>query len=128
MRRKNEGASMNGLTLTYKDIEPVRIISVEGYLDAHTATKFEQEIESSISQKKMNILVNLQKCEYISSAGLGVFMGFLEEIRENGGDLKISDASDKVYKVFDLLGFPNIFEIYKTENEAMEKFSTTDNK
>lgn len=59
---------------------------------------------------------------YISSAGLGVFMGFIEEIRDNKGDIKLSNMPDKVYKVFDLLGFPALYQIFKEEDEATEKY------
>ena len=64
----------------------------------------------------------MQNLDYISSAGLGVFMGFIEEIREKGGDIKLSNLSTKVFKVFDLLGFPALFEIFEDENLAKSKF------
>ena len=113
---------MNGLEVRTKDDENIHIIYVDGYLDAHTATHFESSIEAAVKANKVRIIINLEKCEYISSAGLGVFMGFLEEIRELEGDIKISNASEKVYKVFDLLGFPNIFTIVDTEADAKVKF------
>lgn len=113
---------MNGLQVNSKDVEDIHVIYIDGYLDAHTASDFESSIERAVKESKVKIIINLEKCEYISSAGLGVFMGFLEEIREQEGDIKISNASEKVYKVFDLLGFPNIFTIVDTEEEAKEKF------
>ncbi|MDX1702382.1 MAG: STAS domain-containing protein, partial [Melioribacteraceae bacterium] len=63
-----------------------------------------------------------EELAYISSAGLGVFMAYIEKIRENNGDIKLSNMSDKVYNIFDLLGFPLLYEIYKTEDEAVKKF------
>jgi len=60
---------------------------------------------------------------YISSAGLGVFMGFIEEIREKKGDIKLSNMSDKVFKVFDLLGFPALYQIFKDESDAEEEYN-----
>lgn len=113
---------MSGLEVQTREIENIHVICVDGYLDAHTATTFESSIEAAVKEKKVKIIINLEKCEYISSAGLGVFMGFLEEIREMDGDIKISNASEKVFKVFDLLGFPNIFTIVETEEEAKDKF------
>ena len=59
---------------------------------------------------------------YISSAGLGVFMAYIEEIRENGGDIKITNLQAKVFNVFDLLGFPLLFDILDTEEEAFTRF------
>ena len=50
-------------------------------------------------------------------------MGFIEEIRENNGDIKLSNMSDKVFKVFDLLGFPALYQIYREEAEAEAKYN-----
>jgi anti-sigma B factor antagonist len=69
--------------------------------------------------------VNFKDLVYISSAGLGVFMAFIEKIRENNGDIKLTTMNDKVYNIFDLLGFPLLYEIYKSEDEAVKKFEET---
>ena len=50
-------------------------------------------------------------------------MGFIEEIRENDGDIKLCCMSPKVFKVFDLLGFPALYEIYDKDEEAIQKFN-----
>lgn len=100
----------------------ISIINLKGYLDAHTAPKLENNFTHLIDQKRYNIIVNFEELAYISSAGLGVFMAYIEKIRENNGDIKLSNMSDKVYNIFDLLGFPLLYEIYKTEDEAVKKF------
>lgn len=113
---------MSGFSINQRDVDDVKVLELHGFLDAHTAPTFEQTIEDQVKAKRFKILINLSNLEYISSAGLGVFMGFIEDIRENKGDIKISNASEKVYKVFDLLGFPNLFDIVDIEDEAIEKF------
>ncbi len=100
----------------------VNVINIQGFLDAHTAPDFENELQQIIDESGYNILVNLDGLQYISSAGLGVFMGVIEDIRNNGGDLKICCAAPKVFKVFDLLGFPSLYEFYDAEDLAIKKF------
>lgn len=100
----------------------VAVLRLSGYLDAHTVPHFEEAIQTLLHEGKYKILVDMLHLEYISSAGLGVFMGFIEEVREKGGDIKLCNLSAKVYRVFDLLGFPTLFDILKTEEEALEKF------
>lgn len=113
---------MSGFDVSRKDEQQISILHISGFLDAHTVPQFEESIQKLISENRIRITVNLHKLDYISSAGLGVFMGFIEDIREKGGDIKLSNLSSKVYKVFDLLGFPALFEIYDTEEEAKTKF------
>ena len=101
----------------------VNIINLKGYLDAHTAPALENNFSQLIENNKFKIVVNFQDLAYISSAGLGVFMAYIENIRDNKGDIKLTNMSDKVYNIFDLLGFPLLYEIYKKEEEAVKKFS-----
>lgn len=113
---------MSGFDVTRNDNKDVSVLHLSGFLDAHTVPAFENALQTLIKEDRINIIVNLLKLDYISSAGLGVFMGFIEEVREKGGDIKLSNLSSKVFKVFDLLGFPALFEIFDEESEANSKF------
>jgi anti-sigma B factor antagonist len=99
------------------------IIGVEGFLDAHTAPEFEQAIQAEIDAGHLRIIVNCEKLTYISSAGLGVFMSFIEEIRERGGDIKICGLIPKVKQVFEILGFQAIYDILDDVPAAVRRFA-----
>jgi anti-sigma B factor antagonist len=100
----------------------ITVISIEGYLDAHTAPEFEDAIQSEIDSGNVRIIVNCEKLNYISSAGLGVFMGFVEEVREKGGDIKICGLIPKVKQVFEMLAFHEIYDICEDLPGATLKF------
>lgn len=111
------------LKIRTKESEGIHCIYLNGYLDAHTAPKLEDTFQGIISKGGNKIMVNFNELDYISSAGLGVFMAFIEEVRTKGGDIKLTAMKDKVYSVFDLLGFPMLFDIDRDENVTIEKFS-----
>ena len=113
---------MEGFEVSKSENGDVSILYLKGYLDAHTAPDLETEFQKLVDAKKYNIIVNFQDLSYISSAGLGVFMGFIEDIRKNGGDIKLTDMKPKIYRVFDLLGFPTLYDILDEEVKALEKF------
>ena len=113
---------MSDFKIALRDNERVSIVDLKGYLDAHTAPELETTLQQLLTNKKYNIVVNFRDLNYISSAGLGVFMAFIEDVRQKKGDIKLSNMSPKVYNVFDLLGFPILYEIYKDEQEAIKKF------
>jgi anti-sigma B factor antagonist len=119
---------MSNFSVTFRSNGAVEILDLTGDLDAHTAPDFEAAIKRCIEQDKHRIVVHGNKLDYISSAGLGVFMAHIEEVRELGGDIKIASLQPRVYNVFDLLGFPVLFEIVDTEAEAVERFSDADEK
>ena len=110
--------------LTNNDID---VLLLNGYLDAHTSPDLEEAFKNLLKENKYKIVVNLKDLLYISSAGLGVFMAFIEEIRNNAGDIKFCCMSQKIFNVFDLLGFPLLYEIYETEAEAVSKINVNQN-
>ena len=113
---------MEGFEVSKSENGDVSILYIKGYLEAHTAPDLETEFQKLVDAKKYNIIVNFQDLSYISSAGLGVFMGFIEDIRKNGGDIKLTDMKPKIFRVFDLLGFPTLYDILDEETKALEKF------
>jgi len=114
---------MENFEVVREDRSNVSVLRLKGFLDAHTAPQFEQAIQELLGEDKNQIIVSMADLNYISSAGLGVFMGFIEEIREKKGDIKLSNMSDKVFKVFDLLGFPALYQIFKDESDAEEEYN-----
>jgi len=102
---------------------PITVIELGGILDAHTATEFERFLEQVVRvEKKYHLVLDFHQLEYISSAGLGVLMGLIEEVRAKGGDMKIADLPEKIFHVLDLLGFPMVFKIFPTVVEAVGAF------
>ena len=114
---------MSNFSVTFREAGSVQILDLQGDLDAHTAPDFEAAIKRCLESDKHDIVVHGTSLEYISSAGLGVFMAYIEEVRDRGGDIKISALKPRVYNVFDLLGFPVLFDIVDTEEAAVQKFS-----
>lgn len=105
----------------------INIIYINGYLDAHSAPNLENEIQNLLNNNKFKLIIDFSNLEYISSAGLGVFMTFIELIRENNGDMKFVNMKEKVKTVFDLLGFHILFEIYDNLDTTIENFSNSPN-
>jgi anti-sigma B factor antagonist len=115
---------MNEFTIGIRKRDAVSIIDLRGYLDAHTAPELERAFQKHLEEQRYNIVVNFRELAYISSAGLGVLMQFIEDIRKHAGDIKLASMSSRVFNVFDLLGFPMLYEIFKEEDEAVRKFAT----
>jgi len=113
---------MSEFKVAQRESRSISILELRGYLDAHTAPKLEEAFQSLLKNQRYQIVVNCRDLSYISSAGLGVFMAFIEDVRKNKGDIKLTNMSPKVYNVFDLLGFPLLYEIFKEEQEAVSRF------
>ena len=108
----------------------ITVIELSGQLDAHTAPEFERFLERVVRDEgKRKLVLDFHGLEYISSAGLGVLMGLIEEVRAvdsnsstTGGDMKLAALPEKIFHVLDLLGFPIVFQIFPTVKEAETAF------
>ena len=116
---------MNTLTLTSQSAmanTAVKVMDLEGVLDINTVGVFEDELQRLFKEKQYKIVLNMEKLTYISSAGFGVLLSIIKDIRKNRGDIKIAGVSPEIYKVFELLELPGIFHILKTEQDAVKVF------
>ena len=115
----------NPFAIQTSEKDGLSIITLEGFVDAHTAPQFENAIQSEIEAGRNRVIVNCEKLNYISSAGLGVFMSFIEEVREIGGDIKICGLTPKVKHTFEILGFQDIFEMLDDQPTAIQRFNAS---
>jgi len=113
---------MKNFTIAQRQIDTISVLDISGELDAHTASQLENSLKALIDEKQFNIIVNCSRLDYIASAGLGVFMAYIEDVRGLGGDIKLTNMNDRVYNVFDLLGFPTLYDILDNEEEALSGF------
>jgi len=100
----------------------IAVLSLDGYVDSATSLNMDEAIDSILRQGVYCVVVDLTKVGYISSAGWGVFISKIKDIRENGGGLKIAGMRPDVRDVFDLLGFGHIIEAHENVDEAIGSF------
>ncbi len=91
---------LNGTTLT---------IALEGHLDTLTAPELEAELKNS-SEGVERLVLDLEKLDYISSAGLRVLLlAHKSMLRKDG--MKVKNISALVREVFEVTGFCDILDI-----------------
>lgn len=85
------------------------ILSVEGRLDTTTAPQLDSEIKNNIEGKK-TLILDFEKLEYISSAGLRVLLSAQKTMNKQG-KMILKNINDTVREVFDITGFLDILTI-----------------
>ena len=84
-------------------------IEIIGRLDTTTAPQLEVELNSKLNGVK-NLVFDLSKLEYISSAGLRVLLS-TQKIMNVQGNMKIVNVIPEVMEVFEITGFTEILNI-----------------
>jgi anti-sigma B factor antagonist len=96
------------------------IIAVIGEIDASSSIELDLAIAKSVGEGFKRILVDCHALEYISSAGLGVFMSYVEEFREKNIQMVLFGLKEKVVNTFEILGLAELLHIRENKNEALK--------
>lgn len=95
------------------------ILSLFGEVDASNSVILDEAIQDLVDSGSQSIIIDGEKLDYISSAGLGVFMSYLEDFSEKGVSMKICGLTPKVFEVFKILGLDQLIPIYKDRVAAI---------
>ena len=83
---------------------------LEGKVDTATAPQLSDEIAKIMDEVDVLIL-DLEKVEYVSSAGLRVFLATDQDMDEIGKHAKLKNVPESVMDIFDMTGFTEALDI-----------------
>lgn len=98
------------------------IVIPNGQLDAMTGPELNTFLHETLANHK-NLILDLSKVKFVSSAGLRVFLGVVKEARSLGGDLRLAEIGEDVNKVLSVSGFDRLLKIYANVPLAQESFA-----
>ena len=97
----------------------VAVIALKGRLDSANAGELEKGLGDLFTQPGQKAVVDMEKLDYISSAGLRVVLMLAKRARQTGGRLMLSCLSPSVKEVFEISGFLKIIEVAPTTVAAV---------
>ena len=95
------------------------LLSVEGEVDASSSIHLDKAVREAFDEGNKQILIDCTNLNYISSAGLGVFMSYIEEINQNSINFILFGLTEKVLKVFGILGLDQLLTIKENKEVAI---------
>lgn len=93
-------------------------LTIDGELDASSCEVLDESIQQVVSNKETRILVDCKQLSYISSAGLGVFMSYLQDFNKENIRMVLFNLNPEVREVFRILGLDNLIKIVANKEEA----------
>ena len=94
------------------------VLVLIGEIDASSSIELDLAIAKSVGEGYSKILIDCSSLEYISSAGLGVFMSYVEEFKDRGVTMVLFGMNEKVTNTFSILGLNELLKIGKDKIEA----------
>ncbi len=99
------------------------VLSVEGDVDASSSIHLDKAVREAFDDGNQQILIDCTNLNYISSAGLGVFMSYIEEINQNSINFVLFGLTEKVLKVFSILGLDQLLKIKEDKEAAIAELN-----
>ena len=97
------------LTINKSFAETKLTVALEGRLDTTTAPELEQSLQESISDAS-ELVMDFEKLEYISSAGLRVLLS-AQKIMNRQGSMKVIHVNETIMEILEVTGFVDILTI-----------------
>ena len=119
---RNQGGLRLSLSTVGAEAD-IHVVRVDGLIDTLTSPQLDGVIAALVGQNRMRIIVDLGGAAYISSAGWGIFISRLREVRDGGGDIKLARMNADVREVYDLLEFEGILPRFDRLEAAQSAFS-----
>jgi anti-sigma B factor antagonist len=85
-------------------------IALEGRLDTSTSPELEQVLKEELP-KVSELILDFEKLDYISSAGLRVLLFAQKTMNSTQGSMKIRNVGEIIMEIFEVTGFQDILDI-----------------
>lgn len=106
-------------TTQQNDIKVI-VLAPSGRLDITTAWQFRLKLQECISKLSPHVVVNLSQVNFIDSSGLTSLVAGMRDADKVNGSFRICNVHPEAKLVFEVTMMDSVFEIFETEEEALE--------
>lgn len=102
-----------------RDENDIKVVYLEGEMDTNTSPVVMSELDELRNSGVKKMLLNLEKLDFISSAGLRVLLATAQQLKTSGGDLRVCELNKEIKEVFDISGFSTLLMVFDNEAKAI---------
>jgi anti-sigma B factor antagonist len=107
------------MKIAEKKVEDIAVLEVEGSIDSKTASEF-QNAAMSVVKSQAQVIIDLSKVEFLSSAGLRVLLMIYRQIKVQDGKVVLVGVSEEIQGVMSDTGFISYFIIANSIEEGIK--------
>ncbi|MCG6552009.1 MAG: STAS domain-containing protein [Candidatus Magnetominusculus sp. LBB02] len=111
------------MEINIDDINGIVVISLKGRMDTSNASAADEKFKGVLAKSPEKVVVSLKGLDYVSSAGLRIFLTTAKEMKKTGSKLAFAEISDQVLKVLKMSGLDMILKIYKSTDDAINSLA-----
>ncbi len=109
------------MNIQQTDHDGVVVLAPSGRIDTTTSGAVDDTVRRSVDSGARSLVIDFSGVDYISSAGLRVFLVLAKRMRDLHGRLILCGMPEPVAQVFRLAGFMALFQVEASRLEALAK-------
>lgn len=94
------------------------VLEVGGEIDVYTAPRLREKLIELVDGGVRNLVIDLERVDFLDSTGLGVLVGGLKRMRSNEGTVQLVCTQEKILKIFRITGLTKVFSIHASAKDA----------
>jgi len=110
------------LKLTTRTVQDILVVSCDGRIVFGEESAELRDTVKKLLAQKSQIVLNLGGVTYIDSGGLGTLVALYTTAHQAGGSIKLSNLTQRVGDLLQVTKLLTVFEVYETEEAAIESF------
>jgi anti-sigma B factor antagonist len=108
-----------------KQVDDVLVIEIEGeIMGGADSESFRNIIYEAIEEDRVFIVADLKNATWMNSSGLGMLISGLTTLRSSGGDLRLTNLSEKVRRPLEITKLESVFLTYNSVEEAVMSYKS----
>jgi anti-sigma B factor antagonist len=107
------------MKISIREEDDVKIVYLEGEMDTNTSPEVMEELDKLRNNGVKKILLNLENLDFVSSAGLRVFLATAQQLQASGGVFRVCMLNQEIKEVFDISGFSTLLLVFDNEAKGL---------
>ncbi|MFH2036726.1 MAG: STAS domain-containing protein [Candidatus Zixiibacteriota bacterium] len=111
------------MELTHFEKEGVLVLEPKGkIMGGPDATVLHEKLHDLIEQGKKKVVIDLAAVDWMNSTGLGILISGVTTLRNDNGEMKLSNVNAKIKSLLEITKLLGVFDIHGTVDEAIDAF------
>lgn len=95
------------------------VLAVHGEVDLHAAPELRDRLRRSIDDGAVDVVVDLSGASFVDSTALGILLGAMKRVRDEGGQMVVVASRPEVRRIFEITLLDQVFPLHETREDAL---------
>ena len=112
------------MKISTRNVRDVAVVALEGRIPGEAEKKqVQQVLDGLLSGGTRKVIVDLQKCEWMASAGIGALIGAHQAYQDVGAQISLAGLTARIKELIVIARLTQVFDIHDSVEEALTAFT-----